>query len=661
MMKTLLSQGRARTVTLSGDNIDIKRAEILSYFKDAVKTEEWLYSGVTDSLGFYKRADPLRHPLIFYFGHTACFFVNKYIAAGIISERINPMFESIFAIGVDEMSWDDLDNKHYDWPPIGEVIEYRRRVFEMVEDVILNIDFSLPINWNSPMWIILMGIEHIRIHIETSSVLIRQLPLQYLSPVPFWTIAPSLGFPPSNKMVDIEEGKLILGKPNSYSTYGWDSEYGELCLMMESFQVSKYLCSNAEYLSFVLDHGYSNREYWSEEGWNWVQYDHGNAPRFWSLKHNKWRLRLVFEEIEMPWDWPVEVNCLEADAFCRWKSKKENINCTLPSEAEWEHLYRFADVKDLFEWREAPGNICLEHYQSPSPIQMYDFNGVYDVIGNVWQWTRSSIDGYKGFKVHPIYDDFSVPTFDQKHNIIKGGSWISTGNEASRYARYAFRRHFYQHAGFRYVISSNQTDGDNGNVVYDSDVIVRLKKEWLNDDGNYLSDVARICSSIQIVGIGDKVLNVGCSTGRSTFELMNLFECVHGVDRTARLIGCGVSLRERGEVSFCDKTIKNIRLRDYFKDFESNRGVFYQTDYANMKPFFDGYSLIVISSSDDLLSDETILVIMIDRILDNGRIVMVHSNFIDIETVNKKYDHMILDRVINLDEFRYISVWRKST
>ena len=58
------------------------------------------------------------------------------------------------------------------------------------------------------------------------------------------------------------------------------------------------------------------------------------------------------------------------------------------------------------------------------------------------------------FEIHPWYDDFSTPTFDTRHNLIKGGSWISTGNEATRDSRYAFRRHFFQHAGFRYVESS---------------------------------------------------------------------------------------------------------------------------------------------------------------------------------------------------------------
>ena len=53
----------------------------------------------------------------------------------------------------------------------------------------------------------------------------------------------------------------------------------------------------------------------------------------------------------------------------------------------------------------------------------------------------------------PIYDDFTVPTFDDRHNLMKGGSWISCGNEAVTGSRYAFRRHFFQHAGFRYVLA----------------------------------------------------------------------------------------------------------------------------------------------------------------------------------------------------------------
>ena len=35
----------------------------------------------------------------------------------------------------------------------------------------------------------------------------------------------------------------------------------------------------------------------------------------------------------------------------------------------------------------------------------------------------------------------------------KGGSWVSTGDEASRFSRFSFRRHFFQHLGFRLVRS----------------------------------------------------------------------------------------------------------------------------------------------------------------------------------------------------------------
>ena len=95
----------------------------------------------------------------------------------IIDQRIDPKFESLFAIGVDEMSWDDLNDANYNWPSVSEVQNYRNRVKNAVNKVIDEMNFEIPISWDSPAWIILMGIEHERIHLETSSVLIRQLDL----------------------------------------------------------------------------------------------------------------------------------------------------------------------------------------------------------------------------------------------------------------------------------------------------------------------------------------------------------------------------------------------------------------------------------------------------------------------------------------------------
>ena len=67
--------------------------------------------------GLFVRAERLRHPLIFYLGHTATFYVNKLVTSGFIEQqqRIDSTMESSFAVGVDEMSWDDLLEENYPW------------------------------------------------------------------------------------------------------------------------------------------------------------------------------------------------------------------------------------------------------------------------------------------------------------------------------------------------------------------------------------------------------------------------------------------------------------------------------------------------------------------------------------------------------------------
>ena len=88
---------------------------------------------------FFIRAERLRHHLIFYYGHTAVFYINKLIVSGHLSplHRFDPRLESSMSVGVDEMSWDDLLEDNYDWSGLSEsgleaflqkVKEYRKWV-----------------------------------------------------------------------------------------------------------------------------------------------------------------------------------------------------------------------------------------------------------------------------------------------------------------------------------------------------------------------------------------------------------------------------------------------------------------------------------------------------------------------------------------------------
>ena len=436
-----------KTISLSGTNseIDAKRQEILDYFNNSADVYEELFSFISEE-GFFIKAEPLRHPLIFYYGHSATFYINKLIISGNHISRINPKLESICASGVDEMSWDDLNSEHYLWPSVSEVREYRKKVRKVVENYIKTTKFTLPIDWDSKMWTILMGIEHERIHLETSSVIIRRLPLNYILKSG-WRFCEEM----KNKREDVLENYWVqingtnveLGKTDNF--FGWDVEYGKLPVQVQDFSTTKYLITNAEYYNFIKNGGYSKTEYWSEEGVKWLKFQTLNRPVFWNQTMDK--LRLLTKEIDMPWDWPVEVNYLESKAYCNWLCNEKNTHVRLLSEAEWYIL------RGNFKEEEIKANINLDHFASSCPVDKFEHNfGVFDVVGNVWQWTETHVDAFPGFKVHPTYNDFSSPTFDNNHNIIKGGSWISTGNETIKSSRYAFRRHFYQHAGFRCVI-----------------------------------------------------------------------------------------------------------------------------------------------------------------------------------------------------------------
>ena len=310
------------------------------------------------------------------------------------------------AIGVDEMSWDDLNNANYNWPAAETVYEYREKVKDAVLKLIDTLPLTIPVVWDSPFWIIMMGIEHQRIHIETSSVLLRQLPIEDLKSGVFGEICKITGPPPKNELVKFKGGKVTLGRPKEGREYGWDMEYGHLECELKPFEASKFLCSNGEFYAFVKDGGYKNKKFWTEEGWTWVQYIKAEHPLFWipGSKNSSdelpsdYKLRLVADVIEMPWNWPVEVNQLEAAAFCVWKSEKEKKDVHLLSEAEWMHIYEAACLPDELDWiGGSPGNLNLEHFSSPCPVDMFKHGSVYDAAGNVWQHTRTILNSFPGF------------------------------------------------------------------------------------------------------------------------------------------------------------------------------------------------------------------------------------------------------------------------
>ncbi|CAM3941638.1 5-histidylcysteine sulfoxide synthase [Arcobacter cloacae] len=595
------------SVNLNTGSIEEKREEIRKQFLQTFELDEKLFDLLKEKDFIYEQPNRLRHPLIFYYGHTATFFINKLILANIIKQRVNPEFESIFAIGVDEMSWDDLNSGNYKWPKFEEIKDYRQKVKNIVLELINNIEFTIPINWDSSMWIILMGIEHENIHIETSSVLLRELDIKYLRKDEIFTYSNEFSNDyPINELIDVKGGDVILQKDRKNPIfYGWDNEFSYHASKINDFKASKYLVSNGEFLEFVKEDGYNKPEFFSKEGREWLGYTNAKHPTFWIKEDENYFLREINRVVPLPLNYPVDVNLYEAEAFCKYKSQKLGIEVRLPSEDEYYRLYDFVDAGN----KEA--NIGLIQFNQ-SPVNKYKFDEFYDVVGNVWQWSLTPIYPFDDFVPHPIYDDFTTPTYDDRHALIKGGSFISLGNETLKESRYAFRKHFFQHAGFRYVNSSNEYRTKLNDNVYETDELISQYCEFHYGNENF--GVKNFCvNSVELLDPylknikTSKALDLGCSVGRASFELAKTFDEVLGIDFSANFINVGVKLKNYDSLIYKIKKEgelfeeKSVSLKDLGLEQIKNKVSFMQGDACNLKDIYSGFDLIFCSNLIDRL------------------------------------------------------------
>jgi len=228
--------------------------------------------------------------------------------------------------------------------------------------------------------------------------------------------------------VFVAGGEFMMG--TSTDPWSYDNERPGHRVDVDAFWIDTTAVTNAGYLRFVQAGGYDDPRWWTPAGWRWRTGSGKRRPAFWFQDDGGW-FRRRFGRVEaLPPDQPVVHVCLhEAQAYARWAGRR------LPTESEWEKAAGWdpaAGRSRRYPWGDQPpdetrANLGQRHHQ-PAPVGAYPAGasayGVHQLVGDVWEWTASTFDGYPGFRTFP-YREYSEVFFGPDYAVLRGGSWAT--------------------------------------------------------------------------------------------------------------------------------------------------------------------------------------------------------------------------------------------
>ncbi len=205
----------------------------------------------------------------------------------------------------------------------------------------------------------------------------------------------------------------------------------------------------------------------------------GDGGMIWSNKEDRWAPRKGMKWDSVPWkiadDQPVVfVSWNDAQAFCKWLSKKEKRTYRLPTEAEWEMTCRGGSPWTRYPWgNRLPGDgdanfgdgspklpesltTVDDGYEYVSPVRAFPPNayGLYDMAGNVMQWVEDRYS--RNYYENSPLEDPKGPDIGTSR-LNKGGNFYASPADA----RCAFRgfsgpEMSFWNLGFRVALEEKQ-------------------------------------------------------------------------------------------------------------------------------------------------------------------------------------------------------------
>ena len=219
------------------------------------------------------------------------------------------------------------------------------------------------------------------------------------------------------EMVEIAAGTYEIGA--SDHGFAYDNERPRHEVELDAFLIDRTPVTNAAFAAFVAETGADAPMYWEPDGaGGWVSTVFGRREAI---------------DPDLP---VIHVDQGQAQAFAAWTGKR------LPSELEWEAASEGSDPEpaNLDQLAFGPRRAAADAEADCGATQM---------LGDVWEWTSSTLGGYPGFEAFP-YPEYSEVFFDGGYPVLRGGSWATRRNVVRRSFRnwdLAERRQIF--AGFR--------------------------------------------------------------------------------------------------------------------------------------------------------------------------------------------------------------------
>jgi ergothioneine biosynthesis protein EgtB len=278
-----------------------------------------------------------------------------------------------------------------------------------------------------------IGINHEQQHQEL--LLTDILALFAASPLkPAYQPSPSaldLSEPASIRWIGFDGGIRRVG--HATNDYCWDNELPSHDALIHPFKLADRLITNAEWLQFIADGGYTTASLWLADGWSTVNREEWRSPLYWHETDAGWfQMSLQGLLPVVPAEPVAHVSYYEADAFARWAGKR------LPTEFEWEIAAAGMDTA-----RNPAHSASLR----PRRAEASDAETPKQLFGDVWQWTASAYLPYPGYKPPEGAIGEYNGKFMVSQQVLRGASCATPAD----HSRATYRNFFYPPQRWQFV------------------------------------------------------------------------------------------------------------------------------------------------------------------------------------------------------------------